>query len=104
MNGFTGSLPRGGGQTRRIFLMGAGSGLAALLLPGLTTKARAAATDNATVARYYSRPDLLPPVISVATAAPTVAESDSISVTSLSYCCSVSKERTRAPLRLVAGR
>jgi hypothetical protein len=74
MNAFSGSPPCAGGQTRRRFLIGAGSGLAALLLPGLTAKAGAAATDDATVARYYSRPDLSPPVISVATAAPTVAD------------------------------
>jgi hypothetical protein len=61
-------------QSRRTFLTAAGSGLAALLLPGATTTASAAVSDERTVARYYSRPDLSPPVIAVTTAAPTVAD------------------------------
>jgi hypothetical protein len=61
-------------HSRRAFLFAAGSGLATLLLPGATVKASAAVSDDSTVARYYSRPDLSPPVIDVATAAPTVAD------------------------------
>ena len=61
-----GGLTRlGARRSRRDFLMIAGSSLAALVAPGVV---RAAARLGGTgTARYYTRPDLTPPLIEVAT-------------------------------------
>lgn len=61
-------------QTRRRFLITAGTGLATLLAPTDGAKADTPLPDNVTAHRFYTRPDLQPPTISVSTAAPTMAK------------------------------
>lgn len=61
-------------HSRRTFLITAGGTLAALLAPGMTGTASAAVGDVPASGQFHSRPDLTPPTISVATAAPGVAK------------------------------